>query len=164
MKILYARQREANMAEKTMKKARRKALITVLAAGLVIFLLIMARGIFLPGIEYDMDTAEGREAYLNSLGWEIDRSSEAFRTVVVPDKLEGIMAQYNRMQQAQGYDLNLHLGESCGQYSYRLTNYSESEDTVIVTLYIQNGELIAGDIHTTAANGFMHGLKKNTEN
>jgi len=148
------------MAEKSVK-TRKKALLTVFIAAAVIFLLIMARGIFFPGVEYDLDTAEGREAYLNSLGWEINRESEAFRTVVVPDKLEGIMAQYNRMQQAQGYDLGLHLGESCSQYSYELTNYTDSEGSVIVTLYIQDGELIAADIHTTAVNGFMHGLKKN---
>ena len=37
----------------------------------------------------------------------------------------------------------------------------DAEGGVIVTLYIQDGELIAADIHTTAVNGFMHGLKKN---
>lgn len=149
------------MAEATVKTTRRKALFIILAARLIIFLLIMARGLFLPGTEYDLDTPEGREAYLNSLGWEINMESESFRTVIVPDKLEGIMAQYNRMQQAQGYDLSLHLGESCSQYSYELTNYTDAEGGVIVTLYIQDGELIAADIHTTAVNGFMHGLKKN---
>lgn len=149
------------MAEKCVKITRKKAVVTVLIAALIIFLLIMVRGLFFPGVEYDLNTTEGREAYLNSLGWEINRDSEAFRTVVVPDKLDGIMAQYNRMQQAQGYDLSMHLGESCSQYSYELTNYTDSEGTVIVTLYIQNGELIAADIHTTAVNGFMHGLKKN---
>ena len=148
------------MAEKSVK-TRKKALLTVLIAALIIFLLIMARGLFLPGTEYDLDTTDGREAYLNSLGWEINKESESFKTVVVPDKLDGIMAQYNRMQKAQGYDLSLHLGESCSQYSYELTNYTEAEGTVVVTMYIQNGELIAADIHTTAVNGFMHGLKKN---
>ena len=148
------------MAEKSVK-TRKKALLTVLIAALIIFLLIMARGLFLPGTEYDLDTTDGREAYLNSLGWEINKESESFKTVVVPDKLDGIMAQYNRMQKAQGYDLSLHLGESCSQYSYELTNYTDSEGTVIVTLSVQDGKLIAADIHTSAVNGFMHGLKKN---
>ena len=151
------------MAEKTVKTTRRKALLTIFICAAIIFLFIMLRSIFLPGIEYDMSTAEGREAYLNSLGWEIDRDTEAFRTVIVPDKLEGIMAQYNRMQQAQGYDLSLHLGESCSQYSYELTNYTDSDGTVIVTLYVQDGKLIAADIHTSAVTGFMHGLKRNGE-
>lgn len=149
------------MAERTVKTSRRKALLTVLICGAIIFLLIMARSIFLPGTEFDLSTSAGREAYLNSLGWEIKPDSESFRTVIVPDKLDGIMAQYNRMQQAQGYDLSMHLGESCSQYSYELTNYTDSDGTVIVTLYVQDGKLIAADIHTTAVNGFMHGLKKN---
>ncbi|MBQ3210816.1 MAG: DUF4830 domain-containing protein [Oscillospiraceae bacterium] len=149
------------MAEKRVKTTRKKALLIILSAAVLILLFIMARGIFLPGTEYDLSTSDGREAYLNSLGWEIDKDTETFRTVVVPDKLDGIMAQYNRMQQAQGYDLEQHLGESCSQYSYELKNYTDSEGTVIVTLYIQDGELIAADIHSTAVNGFMHGLKKN---
>jgi hypothetical protein len=152
---------EANMTETTVKKSKRKALLTILICAAIIFILILARGNFSPGIEYDLNTADGREAYLNSLGWEINKESESFKTVIVPDKLDGIMAQYNRMQQAQGYDLSLHLGESCSQYSYELTNYTDSDGTVIVTLYIQDGKLIAADIHTTAVNGFMHGLKKN---
>lgn len=149
------------MTETTVKKSKRKALLTILIGAAIIFILILARGSFSPGIEYDLNTANGREAYLNSLGWEINKESESFKTVIVPDKLDGIMAQYNRMQQAQGYDLSLHLGESCSQYSYELTNYTDSDGTVIVTLYIQDGALIAADIHTTAVNGFMHGLKKN---
>lgn len=149
------------MTETTVKKSKRKALLTILVCAAIIFILILARGNFSPGIEYDLNTADGREAYLNSLGWEINKESESFKTVIVPDKLDGIMAQYNRMQQAQGYDLSLHLGESCSQYSYELTNYTDSDGTVIVTLYIQDGALIAADIHTTAVNGFMHGLKKN---
>ena len=149
------------MTETTVKKSKRKALHTILICAAIIFILILARGNYSPGIEYDLNTADGREAYLNSLGWEINKESESFKTVIVPDKLDGIMAQYNRMQQAQGYDLSLHLGESCSQYSYELTNYTDSDGTVIVTLYIQDGALIAADIHTTAVNGFMHGLKKN---
>ncbi len=73
------------------------------------------------------------------------------------------MAQYNRMQQAQGYDLSNHLGERCSQYSYQLTNYADSDGTVIITIYVQENEVIAGDIHTTAVNGFMHGLKRNAQ-
>jgi len=151
------------MAEKKAKSSRKRALLILLAAAALIFLFIMGRALFMPGTEFDLSTLEGRQAYLNSLGWEIDPESEAFRTVVVPDKLEGIMAQYNRMQQANGYDLSLHLGESCSQYSYDLKNYSDSEGGVIVTLYIQDGQLIAADIHSTAVNGFMHGLKAKEE-
>ena len=149
------------MTQKCSGFTKKKALFIVLGSGILILLLIGLRAVFTHSPEFDLSTLDGREAFLNSLGWEIDRSTEEFRTVVVPDKLEGILAQYNRMQQAQGYDLSNHLGERCSQYSYQLTNYSDG--TVIITIYVQENEVIAGDIHTTAVNGFMHGLKRNAQ-
>lgn len=139
---------------------KKKAALIVVVLAAVLLALILLRWYGSGGKTYDMSTLEGREAFLLELGWEIDADTEEFRTVVVPEKLEGIMNQYNRMQQAQGYDLNEHLGESCQQYSYQLLNYPDSDSPVFVTLYVQDGKLIAGDIHTNALNGFMHGLKK----
>lgn len=140
---------------------KKKALAAVLAAAALLLILIALRLLLPAAPEHDLSTLEGREAFLLELGWEIDRSSEVFRSVTVPDKLEGIMLQYNRMQLTQGYDLSKHLGERCGQYTYTLTNYSDSDGMVVVTLYIQDKTVIAGDIHTTAANGFMHALRRN---
>ena len=143
------------------KFTKKKALAIVLSAAALLLALMALRCFFPAGESYDLSTPEGREAYLLELGWQIDMDSEAFRTVTVPDTLEGIMLQYNKMQQSQGYDLSAHLGERCQQYSYVLTNYSDSQETVLVTLYIQGKTLIAADIHTSAANGFMHGLRRN---
>lgn len=70
------------------------------------------------------------------------------------------MEEYNRMQTEQGYDLSKHLGEECDQYSYIVTNYGNSEGAVYVTMYLQEGKLIAADIHSTAMDGFMHGIFK----
>ena len=148
---------------KTHALTKKKALAIVLLIGLVLLVLIGLRWYTARSPRCDLSTLEGRQAFLLELGWEIDPDSEEFRTVVVPEKLEGIMSQYNRMQLAQGYDLNAHLGESCQQYSYRLLNYPDSDNPVFVTLYIQGDQLIAGDIHSNALNGFMHGLKKITK-
>ena len=143
------------------KAFTRKKAVTILSLGAaILLLLITAHSVFAPRAEPDLSTVEGRAAYLAALGWEIDPETEAFRTVLVPDKLEGIMAQYNKLQVKQGYDLNRHLGESCMQYCYEITNYSDADGKVLVSLYLQDGEIIAADIHSTALNGFMHGLKK----
>ena len=148
------------MAQKTRVFTRRKALIILIAAAILLLLLITAHSVFVPRQSYDLTGLAGRQAYLRSLGWEIDPDTEAFRTVLVPDQLEGIMAQYNKLQLQQGYDLSRHLGESCLQYTYEITNYADSDGRVIVSLYLQDGEIIAADIHSTALNGFMHGLKR----
>lgn len=149
--------------QKTHALSKRKALAIVLVIGLVLLGLIVFRWYTGRGPSHDLSTLEGRQAFLLELGWEVDPETEEYRSVVVPEKLEGIMSQYNRMQLAQGYDLNAHLGESCQQYSYRLLNYPDSDSPVFVTLYIQGSQLIAGDIHSNALNGFMHGLKKITK-
>ena len=132
----------------------------LLICGIFLLLFFTAKGVFVKDEAPDLNTLEGREAYLKALGWEIDRESESFRSVVVPQKLEGIMAQYNKIQLKQGLDLSKHLGESCRQYCYDVTNYPGGEGKVIVSLYLQNGQVIAGDVHSTAVNGFMHGLSR----
>ena len=148
------------MAQKSKALTRGRALAILIAGAVVLLLLITAHSVFVPKEDFDLTQLAGRQAYLRSLGWEIDPETEAFRTVLVPDQLEGIMAQYNKLQLQQGYDLSRHLGESCLQYTYEITNYADSDGKVIVSLYLQDGEVIAADIHSTALNGFMHGLKR----
>lgn len=134
---------------------KKKALTTVFITALILAAIIMLRW-------YSSDdrlmTTEDREKFLLELGWEIDIGSECYKSVLLPDKLEGIMEEYNTMQMQQGFDLNKYLGEECDQFSYTLLNYPESSATVLVTLYIHNGKLIAADIHSTALDGFMHGI------
>lgn len=135
---------------------RKRALTLVLFCAAALLLFILLRWHFSAGD--DLSTAEGREMFLASLGWEVDLGSESHKSVIIPDQLDGVLLEYNKMQLEQGCDLNRHLGERCEQYTYALTNYPDQSQTVLVTLYIQGREWIAGDIHTTSINGFMHGL------
>jgi hypothetical protein len=148
------------MAQKTRKSTFKKLLTLLLIGGILLLLFGTARSVFKRDDAPDLNTIEGRAAYLKTLGWEVDPETESFRTVVVPKKLDGIMAQYNKLQLKQGYDLNSHLGESCRQYCYDITNYPGGQGKVVVSLYLQNGQIIAGDVHSTAVNGFMHGLSR----
>ena len=148
------------MAQRFKERKGKKAVFLILFCAVALLLFFTAHKVFLKPAEYDLNTLEGRQAYLSSLGWQIDPESESFRTVLIPDQLEGIMAQYNKMQLKQGYDLNCHLGETCLQYCYEVTNYPNSDGKVLVSLYLQDGKIIAADIHSTALNGFMHGLTK----
>ena len=80
---------------KTHALTKKKALAIVLLIGLVLLVLIGLRWYTARSPRCDLSTLEGRQAFLLELGWEIDPDSEEFRTVVVPEKLEGIMSQYN---------------------------------------------------------------------
>ena len=146
------------MAEKSFVLTRKKALFLVLLCAAVLIFLIALRWHKNAGI--DLSTMEGREMFLSELGWQIDKSTEESKTVLIPDKLSGVIADYNEMQLQQGYDLNKHLGEYCQQFTYTVTNYSGFSGTVLVTIYVQGRNIIAGDIHAAAMDGFMHGIKK----
>ncbi len=147
------------MVEKNKVFTRKKALAIVLLIAAALTLLIALKWLS-RDTGLDVTTLEGREMFLKELGWEIDTTSEDCRNVVIPESMEGILKEYNRLQQEQGYDLSKHAGESCKQYSYFVTNYPNCSQAVIVTLYIQGKQIIAGDIHTAEINGFMHGLKR----
>ena len=141
---------------KTSFLTRKKALLIVFMAAALLLVFIFLR--FGNDKPHDLRTTEGRQMFLQELGWEINPDSESHKTVLIPKELSGVMVEYNKMQLKQGFDLTKHPGETCEQYIYTLTNYPGSDQTVLVTLYIQGKELVAADIHSTAMNGFMHGI------
>ena len=148
--------------EKTATFTKAKALRIIILCAAAIQLLMSLRYI-VSLRQTSVKTLQGREMFLNELGWEIDPESEEYRDVVIPEELEGVMDEYNRMQRAQGYDLSPYCGQTCRQYSYTVTNYPDYDGSVIVTIYIVGRQVVAGDIHTASASGFMHSIKRSGE-
>lgn len=136
--------------------SKKRLLLLVFLAAAVLLTAILLRGFF--GRGPDLDTTDGRVGYLRSLGWEVDPASEEQRGVRIPKELDEVLTKYNELQQDRGWDLSAHLGEKCQQYSYTVLNYPDTDDTVRLTLYLKDGKLIAADLHSTAFDGFMHGL------
>ncbi|MDO4974091.1 MAG: DUF4830 domain-containing protein [Eubacteriales bacterium] len=145
------------MAKLVRNLRRRKLLAVVVLAAVLLVAFILIRSCSRKGP--DLRSLEGRQAFLSEQGWEIDLATEEHKTVRIPTSLDGIIADYNEIQLKQGCDLSRHLGQTCEQYSYTVTNYPDKEQTVLVTLYVQSGKMIAGDVHSTALNGFMQGIK-----
>ena len=142
---------------KTNTGFKKTALWIVMSAAVLLIILILLKG----GRGTDgVSDLNGRQAFLSSFGWEIDPASEDVRSIQLPEELSGTLLKYNELQLEQGYDLSAHLGENCRQYCYRVLNYPDPKQTVLVTLYIQGDSVIAGDVHSTALNGFIQGLKK----
>lgn len=134
---------------------RKKSLLVLLALALAVLVFLLVRGC---AAKTDLTTLEGRQRYLAGLGYEIDPASEQHKAVRIPATLEGVLADYNELQRSAGRDLTPHCGERCEQFSYTVTNYPDQTQTVLVTLYLQGRTLIAGDIHSTALDGFMEAL------
>ena len=146
------------MRNRTFQLTRKRlALLVGIAAAVLaaVVLLCSRQGVL--SLNYRVQTTEGRQAYLHALGWEIDPKSELVRETSVPETFDGMMTDYNAMQRAQGFDLEPFRGMPVTVVTYEVTNYP-AEGNVCATLWICGRVVIAGDIHSTAMDGFMHGI------
>ena len=106
-----------------------------------------------------LDSTEERCEYLAGLGWEVKPESETARSVILPEELSGTIAQYNALQKQQGFDLDRYCGRELDCWCYELASYPSGEENVTAVLYTHKGRAVAGDIHSNALGGFMHGIK-----
>ncbi len=136
------------------KLTRKSAVFIIIAAAVVLAVIVL-----ICSGDGGLDTPEERAEYLASLGWEVDLATEEERDVTLPAELDGVLLSYNELQKQQGFDLAPYAGQNCRSYSYAVTNYPNGGTGVIAQLIIHDGEVIAGDIHSSALGGFMHGLQ-----
>ena len=103
-------------------------------------------------------TEKDRVAYLAAYGWEVESPALSEDTVVIPRSFSTVFEKYNELQKQQGFDLSQYCGMEVKLYTYHVVNH-DIGDNVIAVLYLMNGSVIGGDIHSTAVDGFMCGIK-----
>ena len=138
-------------------KHRKIIRLLVIPAALFVILLIvlvMCRRSAICG-----ETYSDRANYAKTLGYSISADSETVQNIVIPAVFGSVYENYNALQKQQGFDLSTYAGETCTAYTYRVTNYEGSADTVLAQLFVYRNRVIGGDIHATAMDGFMHGLR-----
>lgn len=148
------------MKLKSFHWTRRTAVYALIALAVVLTLLVIWRsndGVL--SAHYNVTTTEGRITYLRALGWEADPATETAQEIVLPRTFDGVFGDYNALQKQQGFDLSIYAGETCSVYTYRVTNYAGTSDTVLAQLFVYRNRVIGGDIHAPAMDGFMHGLR-----
>ncbi|MBR5452100.1 MAG: DUF4830 domain-containing protein [Clostridia bacterium] len=103
------------------------------------------------------DDADERRNFIRVHGFET-ADDYTVKTVTIPLVWSDVYENYNKLQKNQGYDLSLFKGETVTQYTYEVTNYP-SDEVVLVHLLVYDGVIIGADVMSTAADGFMQGLK-----
>ena len=101
---------------------------------------------------------EQRVTYLNALGWEVEPEPLEEQTVVIPRAFDGVYETYAQLQEAQGFDLAKYAGMEATRYTYRVLNHP-SGDEVVADILVYRDRVIAGDVQSTALDGFMTGLR-----
>lgn len=141
------------------KKAVLAGIVTALIIlGIILFISLRSAG-FADAASGGVKTNEDRVSYLTSLGWIVDSQPIDSRDIVIPRSFDGVYAEYLSLQNQQGYPLEEYGGMEATRYTYKVRNWSGSEADVVADIIVCGQSVIAGDIQSTALDGFMTRLK-----
>ena len=71
----------------------------------------------------------------------------------------GVYADYAALQKKQGFPIEQYGGMDAVRYTFKVKNYPSNEKEVVADLVVSGQSVIAGDIQSTALDGFMTELK-----
>lgn len=150
----------------TLKFNRKTAVFIVIMVSLVLIGIILLAGAHNAAVKNRTDSPvtavkneESRCRYLEQYGWKVKSPALSCENVVIPRSFSDVFNAYNELQKQQGFDLSEYCGLEAELYTYGVTNY-ENEENVVAQLYIRNGCVIGGDVHSTELDGFMVGIKQ----
>ena len=151
----------------TMKFDRKKAAFWVVMAALVVIGIVLLLGIRTRAAPADagakqsgaVKNEKARVAYLDACGWKVESPALKEETVLIPKTFSPVFEDYNELQKKQGFDLSRYSGREVKLYTYRVLSDKLGEN-VLASLYVSDGTVIGGDVHSTALDGFMCGLKQ----
>ena len=95
---------------------------------------------------------------MRSYGWEVDANPIAEQDVRIPDTFDAAYESYNALQKTQGLDLTRYQGRKCQLYVYQVRNDPSGEEGVTANLVLYRGRLIAADICSEDADGFVRAI------
>lgn len=145
----------------TARFSKKKAVCTVIIAGLIMALLIVLTGRIPdsePTPQPELTTNEERIGYLNSLGWQVAAEPVETLQFLLQAQLEGTYLAYNELQLTQGFDLTPYCGKQLSRYTYTVTNYPDRPEGVQLNLYLCENIPVAGDIFCPGEEGFQETL------
>ena len=137
-----------------LNKRRGIAILLVAAAALIAIILIASHS-----GKNSVKTNEDRIKYLTDIGWEVCIEPVEHESIVIPSDMTQVYEDYNALQLAQGFDLTKYAGMEAERYTYEVRNHPDCTDAVYADIIICKNRVIAGDIQSISANGFMQGLE-----
>ena len=134
------------------------AILVLAVIGALIFLVTRDKG-ETRSLDAVVRSNSQRTSYLERLGWEVEDEPIDEQLITIPTQFDGVYTDYNALQQSQGFDLTKYAGLEATRYTYLVTNYPGEDGKIVADLIIYRGRVIAGDVQSTALDGFMRGLE-----
>lgn len=136
--------------------------------GALILVVLVAAAILIFSSSGDAETAgsfdavvktnEQRVAYLESFGWKVNAEPIEQQRVTIPKDFSKVYDKYNALQKTQGFDLKKYSGLEAVRYTYEITNHPSASGRVVADIIVYRNRVIAADIQSVSADGFMEGL------
>lgn len=108
---------------------------------------------------FKLKDAEDMNEFIASLGWTVEKNPIEIVDVVIPNEFNNVYLKYNEIQKGQKLNLEKYKGKTAKRYTYVITNYPDTTQTVYLNLIIYKNKVIAGDVCSADVNGFIHGIK-----
>ena len=150
----------------TTKFSKKKAVSGIIILAVVLTIIIILAGMgakakpaSAPALAATVKDNEQRVEYLEQLGWQVSEQAIDQQDITIPKQFNEIYQDYNSLQQNQGFDLEDYAGMDATRYTYEILNYPNCTDTVVADIIVYKDMVIAGDIQSTAMDGFMQGLE-----
>lgn len=103
-----------------------------------------------------------RVAFINSKGFIVEPDPEK-EDITIPPQFNDAFTRYNQLQESQGFDLLPYAGVQVQKYTYKILNYPDHPDNMVVNLIFDDHLLIAADVTCNDAdNGFTKALLSET--
>ena len=99
--------------------------------------------------------------FLAGYGYEVNPKPVERMEITIPKPLDLVYEEYNKIQNAAGFDLRPYEGKSGIRYTYEVTNYPGDIDGVRANVLVIGSEIVGGDVCTLKIDGFMHEFREN---
>ena len=96
--------------------------------------------------------------FLSQYGWQVDTKPVEECEITVPKEFDKVMTSYNEIQKQQGLDLSKYCKKTAVRYTFKITNYPNYNGTVYANVIVYKNRVIAGDVCSADAKGFIHTL------
>ena len=109
-----------------------------------------------------LKTNEERVEFLESFGIEVEDTPVTETEVRIPEVFDAEYTAYNELQKKMGLDLEAHRGKRAMLYVYEVEDDPSGEEGVTASLVLCRNKLIAADVSSADADGFVRALTDRT--
>ncbi len=105
-------------------------------------------------------TNEDRLEFISQFGLSVSGEAKESESFAIPERFDRVLSEYNEIQKQQGLDLTKYKNKKVTRYTYSVGDYEGYDGEVNVNLIIYRNTVIACDVSSQEASGFVKPLIK----